>query len=68
LEYGISICLLSRSYITIKNEAKAIVNIKSYLEEKMHFLECMKEIGYVRKFMEKGPVRNGELLHQELGN
>lgn len=44
MEYGISVCLLARSWLNVRNDAKAMIVIQSYLEEKMHFLKDMRDI------------------------
>ena len=44
LEYGISICLLARSYLFLFEKVSTIILISSYLDEKMHFLEDLRDI------------------------
>ena len=44
LEYGVSACLLARSWIAINNLGRATISIQSYLNHKLHFLADMGDI------------------------
>lgn len=44
LEYGITMCLYARSWLNVRNGAKATIVIKSYIEEKMHFLKDLRDV------------------------
>lgn len=45
--------MLARSWLNVKNEAKAIIIIESYLEEKEHFLKDMRDIANFEILLKK---------------
>ena len=40
-------CLLTKSWLNIKNPSKALITLMTYLEEKGHFLEDMRDIYFL---------------------
>ena len=56
LEYGISVCLLSRSYLLLGEKISATVLISSYFDEKIHFLEDLRDIQPIADAQRISPV------------